>query len=940
MRLVDSYISSFPIIGAALSISKLATKHLKRLFTNRSLFLPHSFFLIQSHMFYPSFICLVTLSSIKLMKNNIISNTTVSFILSASIFSLCHWFKSFNSKYVNSSQRVLLPSHPHFLHAFMLKGEDKFSCSKCQVSLSTTLIYRCKKCPSSYPFLLCPRCVRELSSSQIALTAPPKKVLSANNNFLSSNSRSSIFPSSWKTFSEAPDIILGNRTLYSLVLSNFDVILTLTTFAFLSKLFRTFRSVVESQTVSLFSRSIPDINSETNNNYPIPLKSSQRQLNRSCVKVLTDRNWSSYVGSLIGIHSVVELLENFFEQIYLKSIGEVTLRIESNLSRRLLAHQIFRDYIAKNDTLLGQPRQSILFLSLAVEQIIQFFANCFAICITLNSLLWNPFESSQDTFTLKTKWKIFTVCATIKFIQMTFGDFVLSAWQAPVSLFHAKPSSKNGILENLLAKKAAGDACHILKTSELLEIRRNGLEYQIEEIFDGIDGDKNKIKETKFSFIESVRKFVFEVVCTRTEDDKFQIWLPRFIVYRGADLLMLFCVSRVSNPLSATLSQSLLADSTFYFHLAFSNLTEIVFATVSNLKDLFGLEEGLIRELTILSAIPQLEAIPIDPCLGKPSTDCKCCVCKPLAQVPNLSLNSSALLLSIENVDFSYNPSMPPILRQVTFDVRAGEIISLVGPSGCGKSSLCRLLCCLYLPTSGNITFHNWDGLMENTCEQDGSRVRNFRQRGLLAIPQMMHPIGKMTLHQNLVYGNPSILNIASNSKSAASSRAVVDKSALDDILWQVGLANKLKEVNSEGHNTAISTFQFSGGEMQRVAIARHLLRTEVDRGNSQKNTKIGKIWVLDESTNALDVKSENEVLSTIFDAVQNLQQDAVVVATHRRQIAALSDKVIFLVQGQIIDVGRHDVLMSRCDSYRRFFTINNVHQLKSPANYATGKKC
>jgi len=221
-----------------------------------------------------------------------------------------------------------------------------------------------------------------------------------------------------------------------------------------------------------------------------------------------------------------------------------------------------------------------------------------------------------------------------------------------------------------------------------------------------------------------------------------------------------------------------------------------------------------------------------------------------------------------DNVQFAYEPDRP-ILRGLTFEVPAGKTVAIVGPSGAGKSTISRLLFRLYDVSSGRITI-------------DGQDIRNVTQASLRAVIGMVPQdtvLFNDTIRYNIRYG-----------RWDASDAEVEEAARLAQIDGFIRMSPK-------GYETQVGErgLKLSGGEKQRVAIARTVL-------------KAPPILVLDEATSALDSHTERE----IQDALERVSRNRTsLVIAHRLSTIVAADEIIVLDQGRIAERGTHGELLA-----------------------------
>ncbi|SFN93931.1 ABC-type bacteriocin/lantibiotic exporter, contains an N-terminal double-glycine peptidase domain [Streptomyces sp. cf124] len=222
--------------------------------------------------------------------------------------------------------------------------------------------------------------------------------------------------------------------------------------------------------------------------------------------------------------------------------------------------------------------------------------------------------------------------------------------------------------------------------------------------------------------------------------------------------------------------------------------------------------------------------------------------------------------IHLNNVSFQYTKHSDFVIRDVSLDIQAGSKVALVGPSGSGKSTLGRIICGLYEPTSGAVYFGG-----RNMSEYDKSALR----RSIAYIPQEVH-LHNRSILENLTLGQDISLDQV---------RAYCDTVGILDFLDELPMG--LKTVVSEmGAN-------FSGGQRQRLAIVRALLRRP-------------RILVMDEATASLDTINERRVAEIIEDigATQ-------VIIAHRLATIKSADHIYVFDNGRVVEHGEHDELLN-----------------------------
>jgi len=234
-------------------------------------------------------------------------------------------------------------------------------------------------------------------------------------------------------------------------------------------------------------------------------------------------------------------------------------------------------------------------------------------------------------------------------------------------------------------------------------------------------------------------------------------------------------------------------------------------------------------------------------------------------------------VVSFENVSFHYDEDRP-ILKNVSFEVPAGKTIAIVGPSGAGKSTISRLIYRFYDVSDGAVKIDNQD-------------VRNITQKSL------RQNVGMVP--QDTVLFNDTIgYNIGYGRNGATQEE--IERAAE---MAQIG---KFVSSLPNGYETRVGErgLKLSGGEKQRVAIARTIL-------------KAPPVLILDEATSALDTQTEREIQSAL-DVVSKNRTTLVI--AHRLSTIINADEIIVLQAGEIVERGRHETLLAKKGLYEQMW--------------------
>ncbi|MDF2605567.1 ABC transporter ATP-binding protein/permease [Sphingomonas sp.] len=229
--------------------------------------------------------------------------------------------------------------------------------------------------------------------------------------------------------------------------------------------------------------------------------------------------------------------------------------------------------------------------------------------------------------------------------------------------------------------------------------------------------------------------------------------------------------------------------------------------------------------------------------------------------------------LRFENVRFGYEPERD-ILKGITLDIPAGSTVAVVGPSGAGKSTLARLLYRFYDLTGGRITID----------DQDIARVTQDSLRGAIGIVPQDTVLFNDTIGYNIAYGREG----AEDDDIRAAARGAAIAGFIEN--------------QPDGYDTRVGErgLKLSGGEKQRVAIARTLLKNP-------------PVLILDEATSALDSRTEADIMATL-EAIERGR--TTIVIAHRLSTVVHADKIVVLEAGRVTEQGTHDELLRAGGTY------------------------
>lgn len=238
----------------------------------------------------------------------------------------------------------------------------------------------------------------------------------------------------------------------------------------------------------------------------------------------------------------------------------------------------------------------------------------------------------------------------------------------------------------------------------------------------------------------------------------------------------------------------------------------------------------------------------------------------------------------LENLSFTYPGNLKKTIDNISLQISKGEIIALVGPNGAGKSTLVRLLCRLYDPDSGKISFD----------EKDIINIDPLEYRSLFSVVFQDFMLYNLSAGENIRLGDIAGDDRGPKIKAAAMS------SGVDELISSL----------PEGYDTAIGNLfddsrELSWGEWQKIALARSLYRD-------------APVLILDEPSGALDADAEYEIFSRFRDIMKGR---TAILISHRFTNVSLADRIIVLEKGAVAESGTHEELMEKRGIYHSMYT-------------------
>lgn len=244
------------------------------------------------------------------------------------------------------------------------------------------------------------------------------------------------------------------------------------------------------------------------------------------------------------------------------------------------------------------------------------------------------------------------------------------------------------------------------------------------------------------------------------------------------------------------------------------------------------------------------------------------------------TLNDFRQTIEFKNVNFKYDQEL--VLKNVNLKINKGEMVALVGPSGGGKSTLADMLPRFYDPTDGEILI-------------DGENLKDLK------IEDIRNQMGIVT--QESILFNDSVFNNITLGSDETREEPVIEAA-------KIANAHEFITQTKNGYNSKVGERggKLSGGQRQRLSIARAVFKNP-------------PILILDEATSALDTESEKQVQEALDNLMENR---TTLVIAHRLSTIQHADKIVVIENGEIVQVGKHDELVTQEGVYKRLFDLQS----------------
>ncbi|MBF0478643.1 MAG: ABC transporter ATP-binding protein [Candidatus Omnitrophica bacterium] len=245
-----------------------------------------------------------------------------------------------------------------------------------------------------------------------------------------------------------------------------------------------------------------------------------------------------------------------------------------------------------------------------------------------------------------------------------------------------------------------------------------------------------------------------------------------------------------------------------------------------------------------------------------------------------MDLPKFSSVIKIDQVDFSYQQESGMVLKGINLEVKSGQVVAIVGPTGTGKTTLVNLIPRFYDSTSGLVSI---DGI-------DIKDVTFKSLRGQIGVVSQEAILFNDTVKANIAYGMPG-----------------VTQEQIEDAAKKA-FAHLFVMKMPHGYDTIVGDrgFRLSGGEKQRITIARAILKN-------------APILILDEATSHLDSESEQFIQTALYEFMKGR---TVVAIAHRLSTIKKADMIVVIEKGQIVGQGRHEELIENCPLYNKLYTM------------------
>ncbi|WP_367393044.1 NHLP bacteriocin export ABC transporter permease/ATPase subunit [Lewinella sp. LCG006] len=374
-----------------------------------------------------------------------------------------------------------------------------------------------------------------------------------------------------------------------------------------------------------------------------------------------------------------------------------------------------------------------------------------------------------------------------------------------------------------------------------------------------VSDQQGSIQGSLFEFLSGINK----IRITGSEKRIFALWAKKF----GSFKQLGFKSGNYQNFVEVFNASYPLMTNIFFFSFIFVALNSadsasglisvgvfMAFLTAFNqfLRDCLSMSMGLISSLNIVPLYERLKPILEE---------------EPESALENGDPGELSGEIEFNSVNFRYDPEQPLVLKDVSFKIKAGEMVAFVGPSGSGKSTVMRLLLGFEEAESGSVYY---DGQAFDTLSKELVR----RQLGVVLQNGSLMP---GSIYKNIVGSTELTLQDA---------EAAARMAGLEEDIQQMPMG--MHTVISEGGST------FSGGQRQRLMIARAIVNKP-------------RIMYMDEATSALD----NRTQSIVSESLDRLQATRIIIA-HRLSTIVNADRIFVMDQGQIVEAGTYDELMEK----------------------------